>query len=130
MEHKKNNKTPLVFVYIFGCLLILNVLIPKKIYGASFLDSYGGKILPRIGTMCFGLEPAFDLITEKGTKGPFAITPTTKRYQFYTTYGAPLRKMLLNAFPLKVPSCLEPCGTATCPLFAYPVFSFGTSLIP
>jgi hypothetical protein len=160
MEQEKNKKSPLLFGFIFLITLVFcvvsflmyrNDVAEAQTSGGGgtgggigtpslpiIFKPYGGKIIPRFGTICLGGEPAFDVVTPtNGTVGPFGITPITQRYQYFTTWGLPSRNILLLAFSYKLPvacwsactdECCNPAGV--CPLPAYPVHMFGISLTP
>lgn len=139
MERRKN-KGSLLFVVIFvflGIMVFGPLSVSAQSIGGPF-KPYGGKVQSNYATMCLGGEPSFDVITPTGTvEGPFGITPFTLRYQFFTTWGAPLKNIVLLALNYKIPgTCWKPCDdncctpAGVCPVAAYPVHMFGISLTP
>ena len=125
----RKNKVALLLLCLFALFLFS---LPKEGDAQlTFLKSHGGKAYPRWGTICLGLDPAFDIKPPNGgTEGPFAITPLTDRNKFWTIWGAPGRSILLTAARFKIPMCLQPCEEGMCPFSAYGVYQFGISLIP
>jgi hypothetical protein len=133
MERRKNKLgLPLFCIFVF--FAVASFFTAPRASAIDIFRPYGGRVIPRIGTICTGGEPAFDVKTTYGTvEGPFATTPLTRRYQYFSIWGSPLRNILLLAFPYQAPTCVKPCDedpTTPCPFTAYSVYSFGISLIP
>lgn len=113
------------------CFVVLALIFPTfGLAQVSILKSHGGRIIPNPLINCSG-EPSFSIKTPFGNiEGLFGIIPTTQRFSYWTIWGIPGRHILLLASPIKAPICVEPCPTGLCPVLAYPVIMFGTSLIP